>query len=54
MCTMWDVYYQLLEIIWNFFGILMDPNYDVVWSFVIFKPLLHIIVIIVDLIKNNC
>ena len=41
-----DVYYHLVEIIWNFYGMFMEPNYDVVCIYAIFWPSLPISVII--------
>jgi hypothetical protein len=41
-----DVLYQFIEIIWNFYRMIMEPKYSVVWIYGIFWPNLPIIVII--------
>jgi hypothetical protein len=41
-----DVWYQFIEIIWNFYGMVVELKYGVVWIYGIFWPSLPIIVII--------
>jgi hypothetical protein len=41
-----DVLYQFIKIIWNFYRMVMEPKYSVVWVYEIFWPSLPIIVII--------
>jgi hypothetical protein len=41
-----DVYYHFVETVWNFYGMVMEPKYVVVWIYEIFWSSFAIIVII--------
>jgi hypothetical protein len=41
-----DVYYHLFEIIWNFYKIVTEPKYIVMWIYEIFWSSFAIVVII--------
>jgi hypothetical protein len=46
-----EIQYHFVEIIWNFYGMVMDPKYVVVWICGIFWPSLALIVIIYSITK---
>lgn len=53
-CLYKDVYYHLVEIVWIFYGMFIEPNYDALCICAIFWPMFPIIEIFVGLVKHNC